>query len=176
MFIIGTGSTFAQVAVQGQARGLGGGLGHGHAHPEDGVGAQRRLVARAVEAAEQAVDLLLATSVHAEQFGGDSLVDVGDRLGHALAQIDVLVAVAEFTGLVLAGGRAAGHAREPDEARFQFDLDLDRGVAPRIEDLTRLDRRDFERHGGDSESDEMVTGPAARPGACPDRTAGSGQR
>jgi hypothetical protein len=44
-----------------------------------------------------------------DQDGGDSALDVAHGLEDALAQVALLVAVAELDGLVLAGGGAGGH-------------------------------------------------------------------
>jgi phosphate uptake regulator len=53
------------------------------------------------------------------RFGGDARVHVGDGLQDALADVRLLVLVAELAGLVLAGRRARGHGRAADEARLE---------------------------------------------------------
>jgi hypothetical protein len=75
------------------------------------------------------------------------LVDRGDD---ALAQVLVLVVVAELDGLVLAGRRARGHRRTPDGAALQADLHLDGGVAAGIQNLTTVDESDLEGHADPS--------------------------
>ena len=68
---------------------------------------------------------------------GDLAVDVGDRLGDALAAAR-LAAVAQLERLVHAGRRARGHRRAARRARLEADLDLDGRVAARVEDLPRV--------------------------------------
>ncbi len=69
---------------------------------------------------------------------GDLAVDVADRLRHALAEIAALVAVAQLERLALAGRRAGRHRRAPERAAVERDLHFDRGVAPRIENLSAV--------------------------------------
>ena len=64
-----------------------------------------------------------------------------DRGAHALAAV-ALAAVAQLDGLVGAGAGAARHDGPPARAREQLDLDLDGGVAPRVEDLAPDDLDD----------------------------------
>ena len=102
----------AQVAPQRQVL-----LGRGRArggqrHAEDRVGAQARLVGRAVEVDQRAVEPALVERVEARHRLGDLAVDVGDRLRDALAAPGV-PAVAQLRGLELAGrgpGRHRGAA------------------------------------------------------------------
>ena len=48
--------------------------------------------------------------------GGDDVVDVLDGLQHALAEVALRVAVAQFDGFVLAGGGAGRHGRAAEDA------------------------------------------------------------
>jgi hypothetical protein len=57
------------------------------------------------------VDLALVQRVHAHQLFGDHVVHVLHGLLHALAEVALLVAIAQLYRLVLAGGRAGGHRR-----------------------------------------------------------------
>ena len=70
---------------------------------------------------------------------GDVVVDRLDGLGHALAEIAFLVAVAQFPGLVLAGGSPAGHGGAAVVAAFEVDLDFNGGIAARIQDFQGAD-------------------------------------
>jgi len=63
------------------------------------------------------------------------LVDVVNRLLHALAQIAAFVAVAQLDGFMLAGGGSAGNCCAPAGAAFQDDVGFDSRVSARIEDL-----------------------------------------
>ena len=135
----------AQVAVQWQAGVLGGGAGGGQRHGEQRVGAQAALVGRAVQLDHRAVDGHLVVRIVADQGLGDLLLDVLHGLQHALAQVAVLVAVAQLHGLVLAGGCPAGHRRAPRGAAGDQHVGLDGGVAAGIEDLPGPDLLD-DRH------------------------------
>src|SRR5690606_34895622 len=76
--------------------------------------------------------------------GGDLRGDVLDGLRDALAEVAALVPVAQLERLVLAGRRARGHRRRADEGLVDLDVDLDRGVASRVQDLARDDAGDLE--------------------------------
>ena len=128
----------AHVAVQGQLELVGRGPGHRQRHAEDGVGPQAGLVVGVVEVAQDAVDVALVEGVEADQGVVDLVLDVADRVEHALAAVAV-AAVAQLDRLELAGrgpGRDDGAALGP---AVEEDLDLDGGVAPRVEDLTSDD-------------------------------------
>jgi hypothetical protein len=132
----------AEVAVQRQLVGGGGGAGARHRHREDRVGAERALGRGAVELAQRRVDRGLIGGVGADQLGRDALDDVGDRLGHALAEEAAGVAVAQLERFVLAGRRARRDDGAAQGAALEADLGLDGGVAARVEDLARVDPDD----------------------------------
>ena len=69
-------------------------------------------------------------------------------LQHALAQVQRLVAVAKFQGLVNARARAAGHRRPAERTVGQLHVDLDGGVSAAIEDLSGMDIENFRIHDG----------------------------
>jgi len=129
----------AEIAVERQAGGLGGGLGDGERHAEDGVGAEARLVRRAVEGDHRRVDLDLVLGVEARDGIEDLGVDGFDGLEHALAEIDRLVAVAQLDRLVGAGGGARRHRGAAEGTVFQNDVHLDGGVAAAVENLAADD-------------------------------------
>ena len=101
----------AEVAVERELERVGGGAGAGHGDGEDGVGAELGLVLGAVDGDHGGVDEALVGGVHAGEFGGEDGFDVFDGVEDALAEVVVLVAVAELDGLVLAGGGAARERR-----------------------------------------------------------------
>ncbi len=136
----------ADVAVQRHAELVGRRLGDRQADAEDGVGAEAALVLGAVELVQHRVDRALRRGIEALEGGGDLTVDVADGLADALAAV-ALAAVAQLDRLVLAGGRAARHGGAPGCAGVEGDLDLDGGVAPRVEDLAADDFDDL-THGG----------------------------
>ncbi len=131
----------ADVAEQRQPGRLGGGLGHRQRHAEDGVGAQPRLVRRAVEVEQRLVDQPLVVGAQPDDRGRD-LVEHGlDRLLDALAAV-AGAAVAQFDRLVLAGRGARRHRGPGERAVDQGHLDLDRRVAAGVEDLAGSDLLD----------------------------------
>ena len=132
----------AEPAVERQARLGGGRLRDGERRPEDRVRAEPRLRRRAVERDEHAVDAALVGGVEAEERVGDLAVDVADRAGDALPEPGV-AAVAELDRLVLAGRGTGRHRREPERPRLEPDLDLDRRVSPRVENLSPVDVDDL---------------------------------
>src|SRR5262249_52815613 len=80
------------------------------------------------------------------------------RLLHAFAAIPRRIAVAQLVGLVLARGGARRNRGATGYAALQEDVDLERGIAARIEDLAR-------EHGANQRHER--TGP-------PSQTAGYG--
>ena len=86
-----------------------------------------------------AVERALVAGVEPDERLGDLPVHVRDRLRDALAEERGRVAVAQLDRLVLAGRGAGGHRRAPERARLEADVDLDRRVAARVEDLPPVD-------------------------------------
>ncbi len=74
-----------------------------------------------------------------------SLLTLSTAWQHRLAAV-LVAAVAQLDCLVLAGRSARGHRGAPGGARLELDLDLDRGVAARVEDLP-ADDVDDDGHG-----------------------------
>ena len=120
-------------------------LGDGEAGAEDRVGAELRLVVGAVEIEHELVDAALVERVEAFQRFGDVVVDETDGLADALAAV-AIVAVTEFDRFVLAGRGAGGDRGAPERSGVEHDLDLDGGVAARVEDLAAEDADDV-AHG-----------------------------
>ena len=152
MFIIGTGSSradgAADIAVERLALGDRRGLGRGERDAEDGIGAEPAFVRRAVERDHGFVDLGLRLGVHAAERVEDLAVDRIDRLAHALAEIALLVAVAQFDRLMRAGGSARGHRGAAQRAVLQHDVDFDGRIAAAVENFAADDVGD----GGHEES------------------------
>ena len=115
-------------------------------HAEDRVGAQPRLVRRAVELDQRLVEAALVGGVDAGDGRGDLAVDVRHRAGHALA-LPALAAVAQLLRLELAGRGPRGHRRAAVRAGAQPHLDLDRRVAAAVEDLAGVDSLDLAHPG-----------------------------
>ena len=91
------------IAPQRQAARIGTGLRDREAGAQQRVGTQTALVLGPVECDQHRVDVALVLRVHAQQGIGDVVVDRVDRLGDALAQIAILVAIAQFHRFVRTG-------------------------------------------------------------------------
>ena len=154
----------ADVAPQRQPRLLGGGVGDGQAHAEHGVGAEVALVRRAVEVDQQQVDGPLVEGLEPLEGVADLVVDVADGPQDAPAH-EAVAAVAELRRLELAGGRARRDDGASGGAGREEHLDLDGGVAARVEDLSTGDVLDG-RH----------VGPVAPVAGVADGTAEAGPR
>ena len=131
----------ADVAVERQPGRLGRGLGDGERGAEDGVGAEVGLVGGAVELDHGLVDLALVVGAETLDGRADLLDHRVDGLLHALAEVAV-AAVAQLDGLELPGRRAARHGRTAEGTVVEQHLDLDGGVAARVEDLAGADSFD----------------------------------
>ena len=79
-----------------------------------------------------------SAGVAADDDLGQRVVDVGDGLGDALAEVPLLVAVAQLDGLVNAGAGAGGDGGAAEGAVGQDDVDLDGRVASAVEDLASV--------------------------------------
>ena len=136
----------AEVAPQRLALLGGGGARGGERDAEDRVRAEARLVRRAVEVDQRAIEARLVERVGAVDRLGDLAVHVRDRLRDALAA-PRLPAVTQLRRLELAGRRAGGDRGAAGRARAQRELDLDRGIAARVEDLAGVDGFDLAQVG-----------------------------
>ena len=147
-FIIGTGSTSAPAPPRwrqsGSPASAAAALATASETPRIALAPSRDLFGGAVEldqASGRAPPCSAASG--ADERLGDVAVDVRDRLRDALARPGV-AAVAQLGRLELAGRGARRHRGAAAGAGVERHLDLDRRVAPRVEDLARvyaLDRR-----------------------------------
>ena len=131
----------ADVAVERQPGRLGRGLGDGERGAEDGVGAEVGLVGGAVELVHRLVDLALVVGTETLDGRADLLDHRVDGLLHTLAEVAV-AAVTQLDGLELPRRRAARHGRAAERTVVEQHLDLDGGVAARVEDLAGADSFD----------------------------------
>ena len=127
------------------ARGFGGRLGDGERHAEDGVGAEARLVGRAVELDHRLVDLDLVLGVETADRLEDLAVDGFDGALDALAEI-TLAAVAKLDRLMRTGRGAGRHRRATKAAVLQVHIHFDGGIAAAVEDFA-ADDVDDSGHG-----------------------------
>ena len=125
----------ADIAEERETSRLGRGVGDGEGDAEDRVGPEVLLVGRAVESLHLGVDEPLLARIEADEARVDLLDDGIDRLPYALAEVAALVAVASLGGLEGAGRGAGRHGRPRERAVVETDLDLDGGVAARVQDL-----------------------------------------
>ena len=126
----------AEVAVQRQAGFFGGGLGHRHRHRQHGVGAEAALVFGAVQVDQGAVEEGLLVGVEAHDRFGDLGVDILAGLQHALAEVALHVAIAQFDRFARTGRRAGRHRRAAHHARLQQHIAFDGRIAARIDNFT----------------------------------------
>ena len=127
----------AEIAIERQPARLRRRLGHRQRHAEDGVGAEPALVGRAVELDQRVVDAALVLGVHAGERIEDLAVDGVDRLEHALAEVALLVAVAQLDGLVRAGRGAGGHRRRGRSAPSSSTTSTSTVGLPRLSRISR---------------------------------------
>ena len=118
------------------------GLGVGEGDGQDGVRAELGLRFGAIDVQHDAVHRELVEGVEADEFRGDLGGDVLDGLAHALAEIALLVAVAEFDGFVLARAGAGGHRSATGGAAFEDHINFNSGIAAGIKDFAGLDFND----------------------------------
>ena len=126
----------AHVLVQRETGGLGSGLGAGQRHAQDGVSAQSALVVRAVQLQHHVVDSALIVGFETDERVGDLIVHMANGIQRALAQITLLVAVAQLNCLERARRRTGGNGRTTEGTILQHNFHLDRGVAARVQDFT----------------------------------------
>jgi hypothetical protein len=129
----------ADVAEERQFRTVGGGTGHGERDTENGVGADLALVGAAVDGEHLAVDEALVAGLEAHELGAELIDDGVHGLLDTLAEVALLVAIATLDRLEGAGGGTRGNGGARDGAVIEGDLDLDGGVAARVEDLAGAD-------------------------------------
>ena len=126
----------ADIAVERQVIGQrAAALADGERDAEDGVGAEPAFVGRAVERDHGFVDLDLRLGIHAGERVENLAVDRLDRVAHALAEIALLVAVAQLDGLVRAGRGARRHAGAAARAVLKHDIDLDGRIAAAVQNF-----------------------------------------
>ena len=110
----------AEVPVQRNAGVRRRSVRHRQRDAEDRVRAELRLVRRAVQLDHRLVERALVAGVHAAHLRRDRLVDVGDRLQHALAAVAPGVAVAQLQRFVDAGRCARWHRRRTARAALKL--------------------------------------------------------
>mmetsp|Transcript_40715 Transcript_40715/g.68153 ORF Transcript_40715/g.68153 Transcript_40715/m.68153 type:complete len:592 (+) Transcript_40715:461-2236(+) len=126
------------VLPEGDALGQGRCAAAGHGHPQDPVGANLALVRGPVDLHHQLVQLLLVAWVHPDELGTHQRVHRLHRLENAFAHVDLLVAITQLHGLILAGGCPRGDGAAAKHAIVKEDVNLHGRVSTRVEDLPGL--------------------------------------
>ena len=134
----------AEEAVEGHIQRSGSGAACSDGHGQNGVCSQIGLILGAVGLQHGGIDCVDVGSVQPHHSIGDDGVDVLNGLGHALAKIAALVAIAKLQRLELAGGCAGGGAAAGHGAIGQRDLGFHSGVAAGVQDLAADNRFDFQ--------------------------------
>src|SRR5437762_2434644 len=86
------------------------------------------------------------------QFRRNRLIDISDRLQHALAEKTFLVAVAQLACFMRAGAGPARHGGPAHLAGVERDIDFQCGIAPAIENFTGMDVVNARGHASSKES------------------------
>ena len=133
----------AEIAIERNLQRLRHGAGCSHRDGENRVRAQLAFVRRAVERDHGLVDQPLVGGIHAFQFGRDHGFNVGHGLQHALAEVMALVAVAQFHGLMLAGGSARRHDGAAQRAALQNYVCFHGGISARVKNFARANRNNL---------------------------------
>ncbi len=115
----------------------------GQRHAENGIGAEARLVGRAVEIDQGLIETALVERFKTGDGFEDFTVHGIDRLADALAAVALHVAVTQLGGFVRAGGGARRHSRAAERAVIEGDIDFNRGVATGVEDFAGDDVDNF---------------------------------
>src|SRR5207244_8822236 len=98
---------------------------------------------RAVKRDQRLVERALRVEFATHDGGRDLAVHVGDRLPHTLAAVSRRVAVTQLKRLTLAGGRPGRDGRASGSAH-DAQVDFDRRIAARVQNLTAVHPRDFQ--------------------------------
>jgi hypothetical protein len=127
--LLGT-SQVGDVCVERNTLLSGCGFCNGHGNTKNGVSTELLLVLGAIELVQESIDSGLVLDVDAllDQGRSDGVVDVANSLGDTLATPLGLVSIAEFAGLMGAGG-GAGRDNGTVQAGLGDNVDLDGRVA-----------------------------------------------
>ena len=130
---------------------------------ENGIGAEPALVGGAVEPDHDLVDLDLGLGIHAADRLEDFAIDGVDRLADPLAEIALLVAVAQLDRFMRTGRGAGGNRGAAQAAVLEHHVDLDGGIAAAVENFAADDVDD----GGHAGSGVLPGLPTGSPGGGP---------
>ena len=126
----------ANVLVKRKLGGFRSSLRNGKGCAEDGVCAEVALVFGAVKLAHDRIDAALVVGFHADKRIGNLFVHVGNSVQRALAQITLGIAIAKFHRFECAGGCTGRNSSTTCCIIVENNLNLNRGVATGVKDLT----------------------------------------
>ena len=131
-----TGST--EIPVQRLRGEVGGCLGDSQRNAQNCVSAELLFVGRAVQFDHVGIDARLIQAVPANQFRSNLVIDVLHGLRDALAQVNLLVPVAQFPSFVSPGAGAAGYGGSTKRTVRQHHINFDGGITSTVQDLAAV--------------------------------------
>ncbi|MEZ5430079.1 MAG: hypothetical protein R3F31_02640 [Verrucomicrobiales bacterium] len=126
------------------------GLGRCHGDSENRVGPETGFVGSAIECHESIINAPLVADLTPSQSVGDFPSDVVHSVKHGESTETLRVAIAEFPGLILAGGGPRRDQAGAGDPVFEDDLRLHSRVATGVEDLEGADGLDFHARAEES--------------------------
>ena len=132
-----------EIAIQRNLQRLRSGPRRSQRNRKNGIRTQLALVGGAVERDHRLINQPLIRGIHPLEFRGNHGFDVGHGLQHAFAHVMALVAVAQFHGLMLAGGSARRHNGAAQCTALQNYVCFHGGVSARIQNLARPNRNNL---------------------------------
>ncbi len=145
----GVGSGSAEVAIERKLKRACARARRGHRNRENRVRSQPSLVRRAIQFDQPRVEPALVGCVQSDDGFRDLAIDVRNCLQHALAEELTLVAIPQFDGLMLTGGRATRHNGARAGAAIQINFSFNGRIATRVKHLASANNSNTcERHNG----------------------------
>ena len=132
----------ANIAIQRQLARLSSGTCACERSAQNSVRTQVALVRGTVDIDHFGVDSALVASVHADNSFGNFLIHMGYGFLNALAKVAALIAVTQLNSLECARRCARRNDRAGERTVVEGNLDLNRGVAAGIENLSAVDVED----------------------------------
>ena len=134
----------SNVLVKRKASILSSSNANSHGNAEDSVCTERVLEhAVAVEFDHSVINFSLLGRIHANDLLSDLGVDVLHGSESALAEIGLLVAVAEFASFAFTGGSTTRNSSVTNDTVVKSNIDFERRIATGIQDLTSPNFSDF---------------------------------
>ncbi len=129
----------AEIAIKRQLERSRRGASSGHRNRQNRVRAQPPLVGSAIKIDQSGVERALVGGVHPAERFRNLAIDVRNCLQNALAHVLALVAVTQFNGLMLTGGRATRHNGPRAGAAIEKNFSFNGRIATRVKHLASAD-------------------------------------